>query len=98
MLVDVPKSSVDLVKRMQPEGDLKNPWLMFDHVKRVQAWTTIMCHVYDARYCKVMIIAVCNMQPEDTEVQCIMWRKLNKLMKKNVVEKPNFRGFMADSA
>jgi hypothetical protein len=38
------------------------------------------------------------MKPEDTEVQCIIWRKLNKLMKKNVVEKPNFRGFMADSA
>jgi thymidylate kinase len=27
-----------------------------------------------------------------------MWRKLNKLMRENSMEKPNFKGFMANSA
>jgi hypothetical protein len=36
MFVDGPGSGVDLVKRMQPRGDLENAWLMFDHVKHVQ--------------------------------------------------------------
>jgi hypothetical protein len=35
MLVDGPRSNMDLIKRMQPRRDLKNLWLMFDHVKRV---------------------------------------------------------------
>jgi hypothetical protein len=54
--------------------------------------------VYDATYCKVMTITVCDMQSKDMKVQCIMWRKLNNLMRKNGVENPNFKGFMADSA
>jgi hypothetical protein len=74
MLVDEPGSGVDLVKRMQPRRNLKNTWLMFNHVKRVQEWTTMAYHVYDAAYCKVMTIAVCDMQLEDTKVQYIMWR------------------------
>jgi hypothetical protein len=98
MLEDGPGSGVDLVKRMQPRGDLENAWLMFDHVKRVKEWTTMACHVYDAAYCKVMTIAICDMQSEDTKVQCIMWRELNDLMAKNGVENTNFKGFMADSA
>jgi hypothetical protein len=60
MLVDGPGSGVDLIKRIQPGRDLENAWLMFDHVKRVQEWTTMACHVYDATYCKVMTIAICN--------------------------------------
>jgi hypothetical protein len=71
---------------------------MFDHVKRVKEWTTMACHVYDAAYCKVMTIAVCDMQSEDTMAQCIMWRELNDLMAKNGIENTNFKGFMADSA
>jgi hypothetical protein len=98
MLVDGPGSGVDLVKRMQPGGDLENAWLMFDHVKRVQEWTTMACHMYDVVYCKVMTIAVCDMQSEDTKVQCIMWRELNDLMAKNGVENTNFKGFMVDIA
>jgi hypothetical protein len=68
MLVDGPRSGVDLVKCMQPGGDLENAWLIFDHVKRVQEWTTMVCHVYDVAYYKVMTIAVCDMQSEDTKV------------------------------
>jgi hypothetical protein len=98
MLEDEPGSGVDLVKHMQPGGDLENAWLMFDHVKHVKEWTAIACHMYDATYCKIMTIAVCDMQSEDTKVQCIMWRELNNLMAKNGIEKTNFKGFMADSA
>ena len=98
MLEDGPKSGVDLVKRMQPRGDLENAWLMFDHVKCVKEWTTMVCHVYDATYYKVISIAICNMQSTDTKVQYIIWRELNNLMAKNDVENTNFRGFMADSA
>jgi hypothetical protein len=58
MLVDRLGSSVDLVKRMQPGGDLENAWLLFDQVKRVQEWTTMACHVYEATYYKVLTIAV----------------------------------------
>jgi hypothetical protein len=72
MLEDGHGSGEDLVKRMQPGRDLENAWLMFDHVKRVQEWTTMACHVYDAAYCKVMTIAICDMQSKDTKVQCIM--------------------------
>jgi hypothetical protein len=58
----------------------------------------MVCHVYDATYCKVMTITICDMQSEDTKVQCIMWREFNDLMAKNGVENTNFKGFMADSA
>ena len=67
-----PGSGVDLVKRMQPGGDLQNSWLMFDHVKRVKEWTTMASHGYDPEYCRVMTIAVCDMQSEDVESQKLM--------------------------
>jgi hypothetical protein len=57
---------------------------MFNHVKRVQAWITMVCYLYEARYCKVMTIAMYDIQLEDVEVQCVRWRKLNKVMKKIV--------------
>jgi hypothetical protein len=45
-----PGTGVDLVKRMQPGGDLEDAWMMFDHVKRIKKWTTMACHVYDSTY------------------------------------------------
>jgi hypothetical protein len=54
MLIDGLGSGVELVKRMQLGGNLENAWLKFDHVKCVQEWTTMVCHVYNAVYCKVM--------------------------------------------
>jgi len=51
-------SGDDLVKRMQAGGDLENTWFMFDHVKRVQNWTTMACHVYDATMKKLVLICV----------------------------------------
>ena len=98
MLTEGPGSGVDLVRRMQSPRDLQNAWLMFDHVKRVKDWTTMACHVYDMEYKKVMTIAMCDMQSEDTEVQVQFWRSLNAVMHRHGVESPNFKGFMADSA
>lgn len=98
MSVDRPGSGVDLVKRMQPGGDLQDCWVMFDHVKRVSSWTTMACHVYDSKYCKVMTIALCDMQSEDAEAQELFWLHLNEVMRKNGLETTNFKGFMADSA
>jgi hypothetical protein len=44
-----------------------------------------------------MTIAICDMQFKDTEVECVMWRHLNKVMANNGVPNPNFKGFMIDN-
>jgi hypothetical protein len=93
-----PGSGVDLVKRMQLGGDLENAWIMFDHVKHVSHWTTMACHVYDSAYCRVMTVAVCNMQSEDAAAQMVLWKNLNDVMARHGVPEPKFKGFMADSA
>lgn len=93
-----PGSGIDLVSRMQAGGDLENAWIMFDHVKRVIDWSTMAWHVYDATYCRVMTIATCDMQSEDTEAQLVFWKNLNLVMEINGVTAPNFKGFMADNA
>ena len=93
-----PASGVDLVKRMQPGGDLQDAWVMFDHAKRVHPWTTMACHVYDSTYCRVMTIACCDMQSEDNTAQQVMWKNLNAVMARNSVPNVQFKGFMADSA
>jgi hypothetical protein len=69
-----------------------------NHVKHVVGWTTMVYHVYDPVYCKVLTIAVCDMQFEDTEAQQLMWTKLNEMMLKHGFAKPNFKGFMVDNA
>jgi hypothetical protein len=43
-----PGNGLDLVKWMQPGGDLQDAWMMFDYVKRVKKWATMACHVYDS--------------------------------------------------
>ncbi len=90
-------SGYDLIKPMQPKGDLQITWIMFDHVKCVEGWMTFVCHVYDYFYCKVMIITICDMQFKDTKSQCVLWQNLNKVMVNNGVLNPNFKGFMADN-
>lgn len=46
-----PASGVDLINRMRRtgNGDLKHAWVQFDHTRRVIGWSTMACHVYDAR-------------------------------------------------
>jgi hypothetical protein len=70
---------------------------MFDHVKHVQEWTTMACHVYDLVYAmiKVLTIAICDMQFESTKALCVMWTKLNHVMLMFNLTNPNFKGFMA---
>jgi hypothetical protein len=77
---------------------MQNAWMMFNHIKHVQGWTIMACHVYDPIYCKVMMIVVYDMQFKDTEVQCIMWRKLNAIFEKKESGMPIFKGFMVDDA
>jgi hypothetical protein len=93
-----PGSGVYLVRRMQPGGDLENAWIIFDHVKCVKHWTTMACHVYDSAYCRVMTIAVCDMQSEDAAAQMVLWKNLNDVMARHGIPEPKFKGFMADSA
>jgi hypothetical protein len=54
------------------------------------------CDVYDLVYYKVLTIAIYDMQFENTEVQQLMWTKLNEMMLKHGFLKSNFKGFMAD--
>lgn len=93
-----PGSGVDLVRRMQPGGDLQDAWLMFDHTYRVKGWTTMACHVYDPVFRRVMTIAICDMQSEDADSQCLLWFSMINLMKNHGLSNINFKGFMADSA
>jgi hypothetical protein len=39
-------------------------------------------HIYDLVYCKVMIITVRDMQFENKEAQCILWKKMNVVVEK----------------
>ncbi len=61
MSIDNYGNNVDLVKWMQV-GDMENAWMMFNRVKHVEGWTTMVCHVYDLMYYEVMIITMyeCN--------------------------------------
>ena len=72
--------------------------MMFDYIKRVKQWTTMACHVYDSAYCRIMTIAICDMQSEDVAAQTVFWRNLNAVLERHGVENLNFKGFMADCA
>jgi hypothetical protein len=76
MFVDGVTSKFNLVQRMQLGDDLQNVWMMFNHIKSVQGWTTMACHVYDPIYC--------NMQSKDMKAQCILWRKMNIVVEERV--------------
>jgi len=45
-----------------------------------------------------MMIVVCDMQFEDMEAQCILWKKLNAIIEKKGLGMPIFKGFMVDNA
>ncbi len=55
-------------------------------------------HFYDLVYCKVMIIAICDMQFKDMEAQCILWRKLNAVVEKKELGMLVFKRFMVGGA
>lgn len=60
MLVDLPWSGVNCVKCMQVGRDMKNYWVLFDHIKCLKDWTTLAYHMYDSKYCKVPTIVFCG--------------------------------------
>jgi hypothetical protein len=60
MFIDGLANFVDLVRLMQLVGDLQNEWMMFDYVKHVEEWTTMVCHICNLVYCKMMTIIVYN--------------------------------------
>ena len=91
-------SSVDLIKWMQPGGDLEDTWMRFNHVKHVKKWTTMACHVYDSTYYCVMTIAICDMQSEDAVAQSVLRKNPNVVIVWHGISKPKFKRFMADSA
>ena len=93
MLVDLAGSGVDLVKRMQSGGNIENSWIMFDHVKYLQDWTTMAYHVYNNKHCKVLTIPCCDMQSEDARVYTILWERLNVVVLENGVPNFNFKAF-----
>jgi hypothetical protein len=66
MSIDNHGNNADLVKWMQV-GDMESAWMTFDHVKHVEGWTTMVCHVYDLVYYEVMIIVMYDMQSKYME-------------------------------
>ena len=87
-----------MVKQMQPEGHIKNAWIMFEHVKQVRQWTTMACHVNDYTYYRVMTIVCCDMQFVDIDTQMVFLKNLNVVMERQGVERPYFKESMADTA
>jgi hypothetical protein len=89
-------SGCDLVKWMPLGGGLQIVWIMFDHVKHVMEWITLVGHVYVPIYCKMManVAVTCSLK---TYNQCVLWWKLNNVMTKNGVPNTNFKSFMANS-
>jgi hypothetical protein len=89
-------SGCDLVKRMQPRGNLETCWFMFDHIECV-GWMAPTCHMYDPIYYIMMTIVVCDMQSKYIDVQSVMWQKLNMVIVKEGVPNPNFMANGAQS-
>ena len=77
--------------------DLALQFVMFDHVKRIDKWTTLGAHVYDPVHCKVMTICVCDMKSEMAEHQKQMWRSLLLVMEQHGCRNVEFAAFMADN-
>ena len=88
---------MDIVCRMQKDGNLQSEFIMFDHVKRVPYWTTLGAHVYNPIHCKVMTIYCCDMKSEMANHQKQMWMSLIAVMEKHGMTDVNFVGFMASS-
>ena len=56
---------------MQGGGDVQHVWVMSNHVKCVNGWTTMACYVYDSTYQRMMTIVCCIFQFEDKDAQII---------------------------
>jgi hypothetical protein len=55
-------------------------------------------HVYDMTYCKLLIIAICDVQSNEVDSQVLMWSSLTRLVKKvGKIKNVNFKGFMVNN-
>jgi hypothetical protein len=59
--IDLACSGIDFVQWMQVGRDIEHLQIMFNYMKWVKDWTTIACHIYESKYCKVLSIACCDM-------------------------------------
>ena len=55
----------------------------------------MICHVYDSKYDKVLMIACCDIRSKNGATQKLLWENLNVVMANNGVPNVNFEGFMA---
>ena len=80
---------VDFVQIMQSGGDLQDAW--------VTHYTTFACDIYDSRYCKIMIIALCDMMSEIHDAQAYLRHGFNDIIVGHSLSQRQLQGFMADS-
>lgn len=91
-------SGVDIVRCIQRGGGMENPWVLFGYANHLNYWTTMACHVYNSKHCKVLTIACCDMHSKDAQTQTLFWENFNGIVLKNSDFKVNFKGFMVGSA
>ena len=72
MFVDLLGSGVDFVKHIQIGGYMENLWIMFNQVKCLKDWTTLMCHIYYSKNCKVLTIAYFDIQSRNGVAQILV--------------------------
>ncbi len=67
---------------------------MFNHIKRVDAWTIMEAHVYD-HFCHCLLfISLCEMKVKNFESKIVFWTCLNEQVMCVGLPKPNFHGIM----
>ena len=95
-----PGSGVDLVRRMQKDGDLENSWVMSDVMHRCldRNWCTMSAHVYDHLYRGLCTIFVCKLASEDTAALQTAWTVMRRICAENGIQNVKFCGFIADNA
>lgn len=68
---DLQRNGMDLMKHMQVGGNMEKLFKIFDHVKCLKNKTIQTCHMYDNKYCKVLIIACCDILLKMTQLKKI---------------------------
>jgi hypothetical protein len=93
-------SGIDLIRRMQPGGNLEHSWVLSDVMHRMldNKWVTMSAHVYDHHFCGLCTIFTCELVSQDTASLGIVWRLMLRVCKENDLENVTFKGFMADNA
>jgi hypothetical protein len=102
MSIYIVSNRVDLVKLMQNGHNLENAWVTClitssAHQRLDNHGVSHVCMT--PIYLKMLTIIISNMQLEDTNVQCVLWKKFNEVMLiKTWKYSPHLKGFMMDNA